>query len=139
MRKPKEGDTVRAILDFLALHGIPAGRMNTGAMKIGSRFIRFGWVGMSDIIGIIPSTGQFLAIEVKSPTGKPTLAQLDFLGTINESQGIGFVARSVADVIEVLGPLAARQPASGQSPASASVRVRDTLVSNSQRRTRPCA
>ena len=134
MRKPKEGDTVRAILQFLALHHIPAWRVNTGATKIGGRFLRFGAVGMADIVGVIPSTGQFLAIEVKSRTGKPTLAQLDFLGTINESQGIGFVARSVADVLEVLGPLAARQPASGQSPASASVRVRDTLVSNSPRR-----
>ncbi len=106
----KEQDTVRAILQFLALHRIPAWRMNQGAMRgehKGKRwFMKFGVTGMSDIIGVLPNLGsgggQFLAIEVKLPRKLPTPAQVAFIQTIILAGGVAFVAHSVAEVKEKL-------------------------------------
>lgn len=53
--------------------------------------------GVSDILGIIQ--GRFLAIEVKSETGKLTPEQKAFILSINEEGGIAFVARSLQDVV----------------------------------------
>ena len=118
MRKHKEGDTVAAILQLLHAHRIPAWRINTGATKIGGRFIRFGAVGMADIIGVLPNNsvlrfrplpvkqveqGTFLAIEVKSEKGTLTPAQRAFMNQVNAASGRAFVARSVDDVARELG------------------------------------
>ena len=117
-RRGTEQATVNAILKFLALHHIPAWHMRTGAAKIGGRFIRFGAVGMADIIGVLPrysmlrfrplpvrqiEEGLFLAIEVKSATGAVTLAQKAFLQLVNAAGGKAFVARTVDDVARELG------------------------------------
>lgn len=57
--------------------------------------------GVSDIIGIL-SDGRFLAIEVKSKTGKPSPEQINFIKQINDSGGKAFIARSLEDVQEEL-------------------------------------
>lgn len=109
----QETATVKAILQFLALHRIPAWRINTGAVKIERRFLRFGAVGMSDIIGLRAThadslmgkpviLGRFLAIEVKAAKGKVTPAQQAFLDRVQAAGGKAFVARSVADVAREL-------------------------------------
>lgn len=114
-----EQDTVRAIVDYLRARGYLAWRMNTGAFKAEhagkTRFHRFGVKGMSDIIGIVPTAfirvsgkpigeqtpvGQFLAIEVKSATGKPTPEQVAFLASVVKAGGIAFIARNLDDVRE---------------------------------------
>ena len=59
-----------------------------------------GEKGVSDIIGC--HQGKMIAIEVKKPSGKATPAQLDFLANVVKAGGIGFVAKSVEDVIEKL-------------------------------------
>ena len=80
-------------------------RNNTGATlsqyKGKARFLRFGVSGASDIIGIL-SDGRFLAIEVKTRTGRLSEKQQEFLDRINGAGGLGFVARSVQDVISKL-------------------------------------
>ncbi len=119
MKLTRETDTVRAILQFLQLHRIPAWRVNTGAFRATykgrERFHRFGVPGMSDIIGILPKRqhvtaqgsvladlanplGQFLAIEVKQPRKVPTPAQVAFIQTVILAGGVAFVAHSVAEV-----------------------------------------
>jgi len=111
-RRGTEQATVNAILKFLALHHIPAWHMRTGATKIGGRFIRFGAVGMSDIIGVLPYKGvvgqiwipgRFLAIEVKSAASTLTAAQQGFLSQVNWAGGKAFMARDVATVAKELG------------------------------------
>ncbi len=52
--------------------------------------------GASDILGVY--NGRFLAIEVKSDSGKLSDNQKEFLERINSYGGIAFVARSVEDV-----------------------------------------
>lgn len=57
--------------------------------------------GISDILGIWK--GRFLAIEVKTEKGRVTDHQKEFLRHVNQSGGLGFVARSVDVVIDQLG------------------------------------
>lgn len=72
-------------------------RMNTGAAKVGNRFIRFGWPGCPDILGQLID-GRFLGCEVKSPTGRLRPEQSLFLARINQAGGLGFMARDLRDV-----------------------------------------
>jgi len=60
-----------------------------------------GTKGVPDILGIYK--GQFLGIEVKTPKGKLSPEQETFLENIRKHGGIGFVARSIDDVIVNLG------------------------------------
>lgn len=57
--------------------------------------------GASDFIGMLPS-GRFLAIELKSETGRVSDKQKEFLNEVNQRGGVGFVARSVEDVKHLL-------------------------------------
>ena len=88
----------KQILDYLRLRGIPRYKhQNFGLRKPDGGYIPTHTRGVSDIIGCIPKTGRFLAIEVK-PTGE----QQQFIDTINEAGGLAFVARSVEDVASIL-------------------------------------
>jgi hypothetical protein len=103
MSPTPEGAILRSILEYLAIRQVFAWRMNTGAGKLidgarhTSRFVRFGFPGCSDIIGILDD-GRWLAIEVKSPTGKATQEQLIFLAEIAKRGGVAFIARGIEDV-----------------------------------------
>jgi hypothetical protein len=89
----------RAILDYLRWRGIPCYKhQNAGIRKPDGSYIPTHTRGVSDIIGCLPKTGRFLAIEVKRPGGKPTLEQQQFIDTINQAGGLAFVARSVEEV-----------------------------------------
>ena len=105
-QKRTETDIVRACLSWLVLRRIPAWRNNTGAIvqryKNKSRLIRFGHRGMSDILGIMPPDGRFLAIECKTDRGKTTEYQEVFLREIRDAGGIAFVARGIDDLEEHL-------------------------------------
>ena len=80
-----------------------AARMNTGAIPVGNRLFRAGFVGCSDIIGQMKD-GRFLAIEVKRPGKGATPEQYAFLSRVNANDGFAFVARSVDDcAVEFLG------------------------------------
>jgi VRR-NUC domain len=78
-----------------------AERQNTGSARIGGRFIRFGWPGCSDVLGMLRD-GRFLAVECKSPTGKLRPEQAVFLERINGAGGVGFIARDCRDVLREL-------------------------------------
>ena len=79
-----------------------AERQNTGAAKVGGRFIRFGWRGCSDVIGMLRD-GRLLAVEVKAPAGKLRAEQAEFLSLVRRFGGVAFVARNAANVISELG------------------------------------
>lgn len=115
--KVLERDIQRAILEFLALHRIPAWRTNAGLTRIPgtattkARVIRGAPVGTADIIGLLPPAGTFLGIEVKAPQGKVTAAQQAWLERIQEAGGCAIVARSTSDVARALARW--RAPRSG--------------------------
>lgn len=110
MKKPKglppplEKDIQKSILDYLELRHVPHWRANTGAAWLPGRggkpqLVRFGFRGVSDILGILPPSGRWLAIEVKRPGKEPTADQKWFLTMIRDNGGLVIVAHSVEDVI----------------------------------------
>ena len=109
----RESDLVAEALRFLnRIPGVVAWRTNVGAVsadhKGKRRFVRFGFPGLSDIIGWKTTDTytpfgyvrypRFLAVECKSVSGVITPQQQGFLDLVEKSGGIGFVARSCDDI-----------------------------------------
>lgn len=107
--KQKETDCQKQIIAFLEKVGCYVWRNNSGVMRSGGRFVRFGKTGSSDVIGISPN-GLFMAVEVKS-NGEPLTREKDkgedsqeyFLRRIAEKRGISIIAESLADVVKEYG------------------------------------
>ncbi|CAG23304.1 VRR-NUC domain-containing protein [Photobacterium profundum] len=69
-------------------------RNNVGAVKSGSRWIRYGLgKGSSDLIGWT-TNGIFLAVEVKTLNGKVSPEQIKFIEDVRKHGGIAFIATS---------------------------------------------
>lgn len=90
LTKPSETALVASCLAVLAARGIYAWRNNSGAFRAVSggreRFHRFGKVGSSDILGLLPG-GRFMAIECKRPGNGLSDAQLAFSQAIRDNGG----------------------------------------------------
>lgn len=99
--KAPEGKVVHACLELLYTLGIFAWRNNTGAVSIGSRFMRYGKTGSGDILGMT-KTGQFLAIECKSSIGVQSPAQKLFQMQVEKNNGLYFLVTSAAELSEKL-------------------------------------
>ena len=74
-----------------------AERQNTGSARIGGRFVRFGWPGCSDVLGMLRD-GRFLAVECKSPTERLRPEQAVFLERFRASGGVGFMAPDLREL-----------------------------------------
>lgn len=59
-------------------------------------------VGSADIIGIHKATGRFLAFEVKTPTGRATKEQLNFIEQVRAANGVAGIVRSTQDALDLL-------------------------------------
>jgi hypothetical protein len=61
-------------------------------------------VGSSDLIGYrqVDGVAQFVALEVKSATGRPTKEQGQFIDHINGAGGVAGIVRSVVDAQKLL-------------------------------------
>jgi len=57
--------------------------------------------GSSDIIGIAPD-GRFLAVEVKTDTGRATKEQHAFIRVVNHAGGIAGIVRSEQDALDLI-------------------------------------
>lgn len=106
--KPKSNDRPEAaalveVLKALRAHPLVCWveRMNSGAAKVGGRFIRFGWVGCPDVIGQL-TDGRLLGVEVKAAKGKLRTEQAVFLERIRVAGGVAFMARDCRDVLREL-------------------------------------
>lgn len=99
----KESDIQRLIMLALSESGCLIFRNNVGVLKNAAGIpIRFGLaVGSSDLIGIAPG-GRFLAVEIKTPTGKATPEQLRFIEAVRARGGIAGIARSPAEALALL-------------------------------------
>lgn len=103
MREQKEAEVVQACLAWLKLHGVFCWRQNQGAISGEHngkrRFLRFtSMTGVSDILGVLPSSGRFLAVECKRPGKKPTLEQAAFLDIVRQAGGVSICACSIDDL-----------------------------------------
>lgn len=88
-------------------------RNNSGAFQdVNGRWVKYGCFapGGADLIGFRTITitpdmigkkiSQFIAIEVKTPTGKIKPEQQHFIDTVNNSGGVGIIARSEGDLVK---------------------------------------
>ena len=98
-----EAAALAEVLQVLKHHPLVAWceRQNTGAAKVGGRFIRFGWRGCSDLLGMMKD-GRLLAVECKAPRGKLRPEQTEFLSLVRRFGGVAFVARNAADTFAAL-------------------------------------
>jgi len=99
-----ERTLMHEIMLALSEAGCMVWRNNTGALpdKYG-RPVQFGLCrGSSDIIGIAPD-GSFLAVEVKTKTGRTTKEQENFIWRVQYCGGIAGVVRSVEDALDLIG------------------------------------
>ena len=77
-------------------------RMNSGAARMGGRFVRFGFKGCPDVLGQLRD-GRLLGVEVKAQAGHLRPEQAVFLERICGAGGVAFVARDLRDVLRELG------------------------------------
>lgn len=94
-------DAIRLALG--SMRDLVAWRNNVGhaVMKGGARVtFGVGGPGGSDLIGMLG--GRFLAIEVKSPTGRQSPEQKLFEGLVKSKGGIYLMPRSVDDALRMI-------------------------------------
>ena len=99
----REAAALVEVLQALRTHPAVAWceRMNSGAARMGARFVRFGWPGCPDVLGQLKD-GRLLGVEVKGPAGKLRPAQSLFLERIRCAGGVAFMARDCRDVLREL-------------------------------------
>lgn len=100
MTNELEATVLKDCLNYLNLKNIFAWRQNSGAAKVGKRFIKFTSInGISDIIGICPD-GRFLAVECKRyKGGKVSEEQKKFQEEILKNNGVALIVNSVEELI----------------------------------------
>ena len=106
---PRKNDRCEAaalveVLKALNTHAAVAWceRMNSGAARMGGRFVRFGFKGCPDVLGQLRD-GRLLGVEVKAQAGRLRPEQAVFLERIRGAGGVAFVARDLRDVLRELG------------------------------------
>ena len=109
IQRPKRNSRPEAaalveVLKALRVHPLVAWaeRMNSGAAKVGDRFIRFGFRGCPDVLGQLKD-GRLMGVEVKAKAGRLRPEQALFLERIRCAGGVAFVARDCRDVLRTLG------------------------------------
>jgi hypothetical protein len=95
-----EADIQRTILDYLKLHKIVHWRNQSGAWKVGKRYVRFGAVGSPDIFAVVQ--GTIFGIEVKKPGESQSKQQQAWEIMFLDAGGRYILAYSLEDVIEGL-------------------------------------
>lgn len=95
-----ETDLQNAIRLELSKYGV-CFRMNTGVFKQRERTIKCGVKGMSDLLFI--KNGKAYWLEVKTPTGKASPEQLNFLAVMRDKYGcVTAIVRSVEDAVRTV-------------------------------------
>jgi hypothetical protein len=100
-------------IQYIQYRGVMCWRNNTGSFvrnyynqkeqKWKQTFFRAGQKGHADIFGVLPD-GKFLAIEVKTLTGKLSKEQVEFLADVKKNNGVAVVVRSLEDIVVALAP-----------------------------------
>ena len=79
---------------------------NSGAVKVGQQFIRYGQVGSADILGCIG--GRFVGIEVKVGRDRLSAKQSAWAASVVRAGGLWCEARSVDDALDLVSAIAPR-------------------------------
>ncbi len=104
---------IRSLMKEASVIGLRLFRNNTGRIQTkSSAWIQYGLcVGSSDLIGwrsitirpdmVDQKIAIFTAIEAKSPTGRLTEEQENFLSAVHHAGGIAIEARSIEDLNKI--------------------------------------
>jgi hypothetical protein len=100
--KRSEANLLNDCMVELSASGCLVWRNNTGALPDkNGRILKFGLCkGGSDIIGICPD-GKFLAVEVKTETGRASSDQMRFIDAINRLGGRAGIAREAKKAVAI--------------------------------------
>lgn len=93
-----ERDLIKDVLALLTSLDIFAWRNNTGSAGKGKGFVRFGYRGSADILGILAPSGRFLAIELKAKGKDVTDEQAAFINRIIRAGGVAGACWTLNDV-----------------------------------------
>jgi hypothetical protein len=78
-------------------------RQNTGLLEREGRPVRAGLcVGSSDLIGLLAPVGRFVALEVKTRTGRVSPEQVRFLELVRKMGGFACVVRSADEALRAI-------------------------------------
>ncbi len=101
-RETPEGIVLDGCLQYLEIRGIFHWRNNTGAVQVRpGQFMRFGKIGSSDILGILPG-GRMLCVECKAKSGRLSPEQKQFLDDARELGALALVVRDWQELDESL-------------------------------------
>ena len=97
-----ESKIMHRIMTALSEKGCFVMRTNSGVYfdSKGNR-ITVGFKGLSDLVGFRPD-GRFFALEIKTPTGRPTEEQIRFLDFCLTHGAIAGIARSPEDALKIV-------------------------------------
>lgn len=112
-RRPRvEQDELPLVLRYMELRQIRAFRVNSGMVRVGSRFIRLAPAGTPDVLGFTRKGGLFVAGELKDPQDRDSAAsgrrgeqrrlQQAFLDDLNAAGGIGIMGNGLEDFVRQL-------------------------------------
>jgi len=84
-------------------------RNNVGVAEVRGYKIRFGLSeGSADLVGLF--RGHFVAVEIKTPTGRQSPEQRRWQGLVESKQGVYAIVRSEDDARALLADLHQRFP-----------------------------
>ena len=100
----KTNELTKKILEALFERGVFAWRQNTQGVfdRAKGTYRPAAKKGVSDILGLIPPHGRFLAIEVKTGRDKLSPEQIGFLTTVSAAGGIADVIKTETDLDNLL-------------------------------------
>ncbi|MDD5374453.1 VRR-NUC domain-containing protein [Acidithiobacillus sp.] len=104
-------DILRWLTDTDILHW----RQNSGTVFAGGRVIKLGEEGLPDIVCVIPPSGHFLGLEVKSAKGKLRPAQKEFAERIRSIGGSYVVVRTLEQAMKAVALCLGEQQCSSRS------------------------
>ncbi len=96
-----ETDLCRQIREFLEINKLAIYRNNTGALKVGKSFVRYGVVGSPDFIGF-DKKGRYVGIECKVGYNKQSKEQVAFQELCKRNNAIYILCYSLDECIEKL-------------------------------------
>ena len=101
----KETNIMNACMVALSEAGCLVWRNNVGVLPdANGRPIRYGLgTGSSDLVGICRD-GTFLAVEIKTPTGRVSPTQEAFIAAVRRRGGRAGVARSPEEAVRIARP-----------------------------------
>ena len=109
-KQSPETELVLAMIPYIRKLGHHAWRNNTGARMIRGQWVSWGSPGSGDIFVVVKPNGRMLSIEAKVGGKKATPAQKEWMEKVKAAGGVAGVARSFADIDELLAEAAHETP-----------------------------